>query len=548
MSIIRPEQTIKNMWLVKLFEDNPEGLDLETILKRYRFRPPFPGDKVGERTIHNWIKELDEKYNIKISCGKGKKIYHIENDDYLDDPYVKQVREWTNNWGKISVIDNSRCKKSGMSPYGELSLGFLQVGNSMLNGESMAIRYGKKHDKIGFNEPCIFKPFFTKVIENECYVIGEIRPVSGLWSERIEVYSLDRLSVIEDGDFQVENYTIPFDFTPTNYYIDTTKSHFKKYSNKPMAVFLDAHNDTADYLREHPIAPTQTEIESNRTINKNIFMVVVKPNEDFFTQILSFGKDLTITNPDFLKREGEDLKRGNTPPFRYQRYEEDLIGYDYRYFDAINQMKRSGIGVNRLLQSKYGGLTDAKLVTKYQNGEEGAFEVLSKRYYDNTFRYLQNLPYDYSLDKYHADHLNSVTWEKVSVALLKGQYQESEKFENWVKVIAKRTFLNWREKEEKELPTVSFDYDENQTGGEDENLRLQIQGEVEDPERAIEKKETTEVLGKLIADLPHDLKRVLELDQKGYTYDDIAKMEGLPVSTIAQRYKRAVRAIQDMLF
>ncbi len=115
-------------------------------------------------------------------------------------------------------------------------------------------------------------------------------------------------------------------------------------------------------------------------------------------------------------------------------------------------------------------------------------------------------------------------------------------------VIAKRTFLNWREKEDRELPTVSFDYDENQTGGEDENLRLQIQGEVEDPERAIEKKETTEVLGKLIADLPHDLKRVLELDQKGYTYDDIAEMEGLPVRTIAQRYKRAVRAIQDMLF
>ena len=55
-----------------------------------------------------------------------------------------------------------------------------------------------------------------------------------------------------------------------------------------MVVFLNANNDTADYLREHPLAPTQTEIESNRTNNKNIFMVIVKPNEDFFTQILSF--------------------------------------------------------------------------------------------------------------------------------------------------------------------------------------------------------------------------------------------------------------------
>jgi RNA polymerase sigma factor (sigma-70 family) len=533
--ITNPIQSIRDIWLVELLEKNAEGLTLQEIIDEYKRRPPQLGNnvnpsQVSERTIHNWFKEIEENFHIKISCGRGNKTYHIDNDDYWDNTTVKDSRILRDVWSRIVISDSQQYKKSGISRHGELFNCFMQVGNSMLNGESIAIRYGKKHPKISFNEPCIFKPFCIKVIENECYVIGEIRPVSGLWSERIEVYSLDRLSLFEGGYIPIENYTIPYDFTPSDYYNDNSIVK-RRYRDKLMAVFFNANNDTADYLREHPIAPTQTEIESNRTLNKNIFMVVVKPNEDFFTQILSFGEELTITDPDFLKREGEDGE--NKKIFGFKRYNKDLIAYDYFSLSHLNYMKEKGIGVNKLLHSKYSGFTDDELVVKYQQGEEGGFEILFRRYNDKTLRYLQNL----TADKYYAAHLNSITWEKVSVALLKEQYKDSEQFENWVKVIAKRTFVNWYEERKRTLPTASFDYDESVFEGVDEG-----------PERVLEKKENTEVLKRLIEDLNPDLRRVLELDQKGYTYEDIAKIEGVPVSTIAQRYKRAVRAIQDMLF
>ena len=359
--IKNPIQAIRNIWLVELLERNVDGLTLQEIIEEYHYRPPQLGNNVNpshvsERTIHNWIKEVEENFHVKISCGKGKKTYNIENDDYWENTTLKEARTLKDVWGRIVVMSCQLHKKSGRTRYGELSLGFMQIGKSMLDGESVAIHYSKEHHMIAFNEPCIFKPFYIKVIDNECYVIGEIRPVSGLWNERIEVYSMDRLSLIEDGNIPVENYTIPYDFTLTDYFRDSSSlpSYLEKYVNKPMAVFLNAHNETADYLREHPISPTQTEIESNRTNNKNIFMVVVKPNEDFFTQILSFGEDLTITNPDFLKREGEDENGEPEKPFRYrhQRHEEDLIGYDYFHMNSLNVMKRKGIGENRLLQSK----------------------------------------------------------------------------------------------------------------------------------------------------------------------------------------------------
>ena len=74
------------------------------------------------------------------------------------------------------------------------------------------------------------------------------------------------------------------------------------------------------------------------------------------------------------------------------------------------------------------------------------------------------------------------------------------------------------------------------------------QGVDEGPERALEKKENRKVLESLIADLPPELRRVLELDQKGYAFVDIAKIEGVPKDIIERRYRSAVRAIQDMLF
>lgn len=533
--ITNPIQSIRNIWLVELLEKNPDGLTLQEIIDEYKRRPPQLGNnvnpsQVSERTIHNWFKEIEENFHIKISCGRGNKTYHIDNDDYWDNTTVKDSRILRDVWSRIVISDSQHYKKSGISRHGELFNCFMQVGNSMLNGESIAIRYGKKHPKISFNEPCIFKPFCIKVIENECYVIGEIRPVSGLWSERIEVYSLDRLSLFEGGHIPIENYTIPYDFTPSDYYNDDSIVK-GRYKDKLMAVFFNANNDTADYLREHPIAPTQTEIESNRTLNKNIFMVVVKPNEDFFAQILSFGEELTITDPDFRKRDGEDGE--NKKIFGYKRYNEDLIAYDYSSLSRLNYMRKQGIGVNKLLQSKYGGLTDAQLIAEYQQGNERCFDVLYKKYHDTTFGYLRNLTSHYGI----AAHLDSETWVKVSVALLEKNYQDSGRFENWIKVIAKKTFCDWYKERKKALPSASFDYDESVFEGIDEG-----------PERALEKKENTEVLKRLIEDLHPDLRRVLELDQKGYAHHEIAEIEGVPVDTIERRYKRAVRAIQDMLF
>lgn len=539
-----PYQAIRNFWLLKLLEEYPDGITIQQILDEYHFRPPQLGNnvnpsQVSERTIHNWMDEIRENYHVKISCGRGKRTYSIESDDYLDDPYVNSVREWTEMWPQIVQMDSRLHKKSGRTKYGKLSLGFMQIGNSMLNGESITIQYGKMHHMIANNEPCIFKPFFTKVIEGECYVIGEIRPVSGLWNERIEVYSLDRLSFIEEGEYPVENYTIPYDFTPVEYYEDgKALFYIGKYKNKPMVVFLNANNDTADYLREHPIAPTQTEIESNRTFNKNVFMVVVIPNEDFFTQILSFGEELTITDPDFLKREGEDKNALPHKAFGYKKYEEDLIGYNYRFLNTINILKRSGIGVNKLLKSKYGRLTDAELVAKFQQGEEGGYDTLFKKYNNNILRYLQNLTHD----RDSAEDLNATTWLRVYKALLDGKYKDSGRFENWIKVIAHNTFRKWCEKHNREPLDVSIGYDDTM---------LQIKDETDNIELALVNKErteeNTEILNRLIADLPPKLSRVMELYRKDYTDKEIAEIEREPVETIKRRLKSGFRAIMDMV-
>ena len=190
------------------------------------------------------------------------------------------------------------------------------------------------------------------------------------------------------------------------------------------------------------------------------------------------------------------------------------------------------MGVNMLLQSKYGGLSDAELVAKYQQGEERCFEFLFEKYKRTTLGYLRNL----TSDSYMAGHLNSITWENVYIALLDGQYQDSGKFENWVKVVAHRAFLNWCEEKKRELPAASFDYDDSIFQGVDEG-----------PERALEKKENIEVLKKNVADLQDNLRVVLELVLQGYSYDEIAKELGETKNTIERRFKCAVRVLRGMV-
>lgn len=260
-------------------------------------------------------------------------------------------------------------------------------------------------------------------------------------------------------------------------------------------------------------------------------MVVVKPNEDFLTQIFSFGEELTITDPNFLK-DGKVMDDATQKLFGYDRYGEGLISYYYFLVKHLNDMKKVGMGVNMLLQSKYGGLSDAELVAKYQQGEERCFEFLFEKYKRTTLGYLRNL----TSDSYTARHLNSITWENVYIALLDGKYQDSGKFENWVKVIAHRAFLNWCEEQKRELPAASFDYDDSVFQEVDEG-----------PERALENRETIEVLNRTVADLPEKLRGVLELALQGYSNDEIAKELGETKNTIERRFKCAVRAFRGMV-
>ena len=81
------------------------------------------------------------------------------------------------------------------------------------------------------------------------------------------------------------------------------------------------------------------------------------------------------------------------------------------------------------------------------------------------------------------------------------------------------------------------------------HLHLSIMriGVDEGPERAFEKKENSEVLKRIIADLPEKLRVVLELFLQGYSYDEIAKELGETKNTIERRFNCAVRELRGMV-
>ena len=134
MMNINPTQAIRNVWLVELFENNANGLTLQDIIDEYQYRPPQLGNninpsQVSERTIHNWLKEIEEIFHIKISCGRGKRTYNIENDDDLDNPLLNIARQIKEAYDKYVVMGCQQHRKSGRTRHGELFNCFMQVGD-----------------------------------------------------------------------------------------------------------------------------------------------------------------------------------------------------------------------------------------------------------------------------------------------------------------------------------------------------------------------------------------------------------------------------------
>jgi len=175
-----------------------------------------------------------------------------------------------------------------------------------------------------------------------------------------------------------------------------------------------------------------------------------------------------------------------------------------------------------------------RAVKDFQNGDRRAFDVIFTLTKDAVFRICRHI-----VGSYHeAEDVMQEVFMKVYTSL--DSFRGEAAFSTWLYTVARNRSLNHVKKRgrREEVVQVVPDCGEGVSDGE-------TAGEGEESGRAYD----LEVLRSCIRELPPACRTVVVLrDIEGLSYEEIARVEGIPVGTVRSRLSRGRRMLQELFF
>ncbi|MCU7880607.1 MAG: RNA polymerase sigma factor RpoE [Candidatus Thiodiazotropha sp. (ex Lucinoma aequizonata)] len=182
-------------------------------------------------------------------------------------------------------------------------------------------------------------------------------------------------------------------------------------------------------------------------------------------------------------------------------------------------------------------LIDQELVTRVQQGDKKAFDLLVLKYQQK----ITNLISRYIRDPHEVLDVTQEAFIKAYRAIPK--FRGDSAFYTWLYRIAINTAKNYLVAQGRRPP--SGDVDAEMAEQMDVGVRLKETGT---PEHHVLTEEITMTVQKAIDDLPEDLRRAIVLREiEGMSYEEIADAMSCPVGTVRSRIFRAREGIDKKL-
>lgn len=179
--------------------------------------------------------------------------------------------------------------------------------------------------------------------------------------------------------------------------------------------------------------------------------------------------------------------------------------------------------------------TDEELITRFQNGDVYAFDLLVRRYKDP----LLNFIYRFLGDLVESEDIVQETFYRVYKN--KHYYKEVAKFSTWIYTIAgnlAKTEL--RRRKRRKVFSIH-----KETAAEKE---LELPDLKSDPEKEVNTVITENIIHKAITSLPQKFRQVIVLrDIQGFSYEEISSIIKVPLGTVKSRVNRARLKLQKDL-
>ena len=181
-------------------------------------------------------------------------------------------------------------------------------------------------------------------------------------------------------------------------------------------------------------------------------------------------------------------------------------------------------------------LSDEQLIFQFQEGNHDAYVEIVNRYKDR----LTNFIFRYIGSYDECDDIVQDTLIKVYVS--KHLYKEIAKFSTWIYTIAiNLAKTKMIKKNRYKILSLSSAYD-------DEDKDFDIPDEVYSPETDADSKFQDAYIQKAMNSIPENYRKLVILrDVEDFSYEEIAKMTGLPMGTVKSRINRGREKLQKLL-
>ena len=179
--------------------------------------------------------------------------------------------------------------------------------------------------------------------------------------------------------------------------------------------------------------------------------------------------------------------------------------------------------------------TDEVLVDLYENGNDGAFDVLLERYQKTIYGFILTLVCDVAT----AEDIFQETFFKAIVSIRSHRYTETGRFQSWLIRIANNLIVD-RHRHREPIVDSSTDQDHERLFDRGE----QVEGNIED---SYHNEQTTKDVQKMIALLPAPQQEVVRLRiYEKKSFKEIADITNCSINTALGRMRYATINLRRM--
>lgn len=246
--------------------------------------------ELAPRTFANHIASIADIFGIDILCDRRDNTYYIDNDEDMDG---SGIRDWMMEALSLNnLINESAGLRSRLLFESEPSSHrFLTDIIKAIRDERM-VEVNYQGFSMDAPRDFLLEPYCLKEYKRRWYLFA--RDHEAKYKEP-HSFALDRMNSVTISE---EAFTLPKSFDAKAFF--STRYGVLLYEGeKPVRIKIKATAHQANYLRTLPLHTSQK--ESEKSEDYSIFSFHLTPNYDFIHDILYFGDDVEVLEPETLR-------------------------------------------------------------------------------------------------------------------------------------------------------------------------------------------------------------------------------------------------------